>query len=129
MTDDLSIEATLQIGTLIGAAPWILVMLAGGIVCLRRLSIYPREARLVGSAIVVAFGAVFAIPNLMNLMFRYLPGTVSFSENNYWPYVITSLPANIANATAFGLILYAAFGSDTVPRTKYLKEGSETSSP
>lgn len=110
----------------LGAMPWLLVMLAGGVVCLRRLSTNPREGWLVGGAIALSLFATFGVSNAINLLLQFIPGlmtSVAPGMDSVWIYrLLFGLPRSVVQAAAWGLILYAAFGEGSGPRSKYLIE-------
>ncbi len=131
MSNPATIQLMAYLTHLIGSLPWVLVMLAGGAVCLRRLSIHPREGWLVGSAIALSLFGSFGVSNAINLLIQFVPGLMASLTSG--PYGINlkfqllyGVPASIVQAAAWGLILYAAFGEGSGPRSKYLVEDERT---
>ena len=125
--DDMRLwQLLMLLGQVLGALPWLLVMLAGGVVCLRRLSTNPREGWLVGGAITLSLFATFGVPNAISLLLQFIPGlmaSVAAGPYYLWKFqLIYGLPSSIVQAAAWGLILYAAFGEGSGPRSKYLIE-------
>ena len=120
--------AMFEVARVLGMLPWLAVMFLGGAVCLRMLSTRQRDGWLVGGAIALSMFATFGvenvfrmlhlIPELTGLKLTGAPGTDSM-----WLHpVLNGLPASIVQAGAWGLILYAAFGEGSGPRSKYLVE-------
>ncbi|MEK6257979.1 MAG: hypothetical protein AABP62_05100 [Planctomycetota bacterium] len=113
---------------LLGSLPWLVVMLVGGAVCLRSLSTRPREGWLVGGAIALSLFATFGVENVFRMLHLILElmglrGTGVPGTDSIWLHqVLNGLPASIVQAGAWGLILYAAFGEGSGPRSKYLIE-------
>lgn len=118
-----SIGLWIQIVDLVAFSPWLVVMFAGGLGCLRRLQDRPREGWLVGGAIILALFARFGVGRLVSLASMYgFMSNGSGLDMRLIFLVASDLPNALVNATAWGLILYAAFGEGTGPRTKYLIE-------
>lgn len=120
--------AMFEVARVLGMLPWLAVMFVGGVTCLRMLSTRRRDAWLVGGAIALSMFATFGVENVFRMLHLILeltglkltgvPGTGSM-----WLHqVLNGLPASIAKAAAWGLILYAAFGEGSEPRSKYLVE-------
>ena len=126
MSNPAYLHLMMQLAYLIGSLPWLLVMLAGGVVCLRRLSNHPREGWLVGSAIALSLFASFGLPHLIGQLIQHVPGLMASGPpgaDSIWKdQLLFGLPVSVAQATAWGLILYAAFGEGSGPRSKYLIE-------
>lgn len=110
----------LQIAQIIGSGPWLMVAFVAGIVCMGRLSTRPREAWLVICALAVSLFADFGVPTLINLLVQMVPGISASSKIS--AQLFYSLPIYIFHAAAWGLMLYAAFGEGSGPRSKYLIE-------
>ncbi len=121
-----TLQSLFYLAHIVGSLPWLLVMLAGGVVCLARLSARPRESWLVGSAIGLSLFASMGLPQLVGMMVNLIPGLLSGvgnSSGSMWSVrLLFGLPSSILQATAWGLILYAAFGEGSGPRSKYLIE-------
>ena len=129
--DDMRLRQLLALlAQVLSALPWLLVMLAGGVVCLRRLSTNPREGWLVGGAIALSLFATFGVPNAINLLLQFIPGlmdSVMAGANYAWKFqLLYGLPTSLFQAAAWGLILYAAFGEGSGPRSKYLIEDEQS---
>ena len=123
MRDMSAIGLWIQIIDLAAYSPWLIVMFVGGIGCLRRLQDRPREGWLVGSAIILALFARFGVGKLVSMasMYGLMPNGGAF--NMRMVFLVTSdVPIAIVSSVACGLILYAAFGEGSGPRTKYLIE-------
>ena len=128
MNDFARLQLLVYIAILVGSFPWLLVMLAGGVVCLRRLSTHPREGWLVGSAIGLTLFASLGLPQLVSSIVGLLqsPGLFgTFEANGASKWIMQflyCLPASIIRSAAWSLILYAAFGEGSEPGSKYLVE-------
>jgi hypothetical protein len=124
MSNPATIQLMAYLTHLIGSLPWVLVMVAGGAVCLRRLSTQPREGWLVGSAIALSMFGAFGIPNIIGLVINNIPGlaaSLATGPDSIWIYqLLYRIPSSAAEASAWGLLLYAAFGEGAGPRSKYL---------
>ena len=111
---------------LVGNAPMLLVLTAVGLVCLFRLSKRPRESWLLGAAAGLLLFNQLGLPRLYTLFFtlmsRATSGTASYNSSHILVQLAFGLPYSIITATAWGLILYAAFGEGSGPRSKYLVE-------
>ena len=117
-------ELVALFGQVLGQLPWLLVMLAGGVVCLRRLVTRPRDGWLVGGAIALSLLAVFGVSQAIGLLLSSgLMITIGYGLNSIWEYrLLYGIPISIVQSAAWGLILYAAFGKGSGPRSKYLIE-------
>ena len=127
MNNPATIQIQMYLAQLAGQSPWLLVMLVGGLACLSRLATRPREGWLVGSAIGLTLFATLGLPQLARLIFNLIPGLFGVGAGatgaSMWGLrLLFGLPASIAQAAAWGLILYAAFGEGSGPRSKYLVE-------
>lgn len=119
--------ALYEVATLLGAAPWLLVVTIGAIYCLRRLSSQPREGWLLLSAITLAIFARFAIPSLLNMGWSYIS---SAGLRGLWVVpLLYELPTAFMQAGAWSLIMLAAFGAERTARSKYLVENDDRDSP
>lgn len=130
MSDFARLELFAHLAILVGELPWLLVMLAGGVVCLRRLSTRPREGWLVGAAIALSLFTLLGVSNAINLLLQFMPtliAPVTSGTDSMWRYqLLYGLPSSLAQAAAWGLILYAAFGEGSGPRSKYLVEDEQS---
>lgn len=121
MRDPAQMAILIQVTTLLGSAPWLVVMLTGGIVCLRRLSGRPRECWLVLGAIILSLSARFGVPSLVTLSMMF-GGSINYSSSAWlWP-LLYGFPGSALQATAWGLVIYAAFGEGRTAKAKYLVE-------
>lgn len=114
-----------QIIQLVGASPELLVLTIAGVICLRRLPNRPREGWLAGVAIALFVFAKFGISNLISLILTNTGGFVN--SNLLVAYLAYGIPMSLAQATAWGLILYAAFGAGSGPSSKDLVESDDES--
>ena len=126
MSDPFGWTVLYPLTSLACASPVLVVMLIGGVTCLRRLSNEPREGWLVGAAIALNFVALYGVSNVVEVLIRFVPGllaclepTVSEMRVFFYLHVI---PTSIAQVAAWGLLLYAAFGEGSGPGSKYLIE-------
>lgn len=117
-------ELVSLLGQVIAQLPWVLVMLAGGVVCLRRLGTRPRDGWLVGGAIALSLLASFGVSHALDLLWSSgLMNSIGYGPNSMWEFqLLYGIPMSITQAAAWGLILYAAFGKGSGPRSKYLIE-------
>ena len=127
MNDAATIQIQMYLAQLAGQSPWLLVMLVGGLMCLSRLSTRPREGWLVGSAIGLMLFATIGMPQLLSVIISLIPGLFGVGAGatgaSMWGLrLLFGLPISIIQAAAWGLILYAAFGEGSGPRSKYLVE-------
>lgn len=126
MSGALGMQLEFYIVSLISSFPWLLVMLAGGVVCLRRLSTHPREGWLVGAAISLSLFAAYGLPNIIGMLIQFVPGIMTSlapGSDTMWKFqLLYGIPVSIVQAITWGLILYAAFGEGCGPRSKYLVE-------
>lgn len=126
MYEVVTFEIQMYLAQLVGQAPWLLVMLIGGLVCLSRLATRPRESWLVGCAIGLMLFASIGTPQLQILIDYLIPGFLNpvgtIGASRWRLYLLFGLPNAIIRVTAWGLILYAAFGKGSGPRSKYLVE-------
>ena len=109
--------------------PLLVVLAVAGIVCLRRLKDCPREAWLIGAAVAILAFDLFGVPKLHSL--ALWTGIVSIPFDGHarsWImfHLVYGLPSSLATSAAWGLILYAAFGEGSGPRSKYLVEDERT---
>lgn len=129
MNDVATIQVQMYLAQLVGQSPWLFVMLVGGLVCLSRLSTRPREGWLVGGAIGLTLFANIGLPQIISLIVNLVPGLlnpVGTTGPSIWGFrILFGLPISIIQATAWGLILYAAFGEGSGPRSKYLIEDEQ----
>ena len=113
-----------------GSLPLLLVLLAAGVLCLRRLTTQPREGWLVGAAIGLSLFDLIGTPNFINLILALVPGLwtslMAGGKSTLGMHLLFGLPSSIVQAAAWGLILYAAFGEGSGPRSKYLVEDERT---
>lgn len=132
MGDGARWAAMFEVARVLGMLPWLAVMFVGSAVCLRMLSTRRRDGWLVGGAIALSMFATFGVENVFRMLHLILeltglkltgaPGTDSI-----WLHqVLNGLPASIVQAAAWGLILYAAFGDGSGPRSKYLIENEQS---
>lgn len=113
-------------GQILGTLPWWLVLFVGSFVCLRQLTFRPHESWLMIGAIALSLFDTFGVPNAVSLLFQFIPGfmdSVVTGANSGWTYrLMYGLPSSLIQAAAWSLILYAAFGEGSEPRSKYLVE-------
>lgn len=115
--------ALYELATLLGAAPWLAVLLIGSIICLRRLRSQPREGWLLLSAIALALFARFGMVSLVSLSWPYLS---SAGIRGLWVMpMLFELPVALVQAGAWALIMVAAFGAERTARSKYLAEDDD----
>ena len=130
MSDFAKLQLFVHLAILVGELPWLLVMLAGGVVCLRRLSTRPREGWLMGAAIALSLFTLFGVSNAINLLLQFMPVLIapvaSGTDSMWMRQLLYGLPASIVQAAAWGLILYAVFGEGSGPRSKSLIEDEQS---
>lgn len=117
MRDPAQMAMLIQVTTLLGSAPWLVVMMTGGIVCLRRLSSRPRESWLVIAAIILSLSARFGVSGLVTLSMMLGVSINSGNRNWLWP-LLSEFPGATLQAAAWGLLIYAAFGSGRTAKSK-----------
>lgn len=120
MMDQSNTITLYELAALLGTAPWLVVLLIGSIICLRRLPSQPREGWLLLSAMALALFERFGIFSLVNLSWPYIS---SAGIRGLWVIpVLYELPAALVQAGAWGLLMLAAFGAERTARSKYLVE-------
>jgi len=136
MSAGANLQFKMYILNLVGSLPWLLVMLAGGVVCLLRFSTRPREGWLVGAAIALALFSTFGVSNAISWIIEYFPGLLASlatgTESHHRKFqLLYGVPSSIVQAASWGLSLFAAFGQGSGPSSKYLVEDdrSERNSP
>lgn len=109
-----------KVAEMVGSGPELMVFLVAGFVCLRRLSSRPREGWLVICAVTAYLFSDFGVSTLIERIIHLVPGFRAPSDAAVNALYI--VPASIFHAAAWGLLLYAAFGEGSGPRSKYLIE-------
>ena len=130
MSDPFGSTVLYSLTSLACTSPVSVVMLIGGVASLRRLFTKPREGWLVGTAIGLNVFAFFGVSNVVELAIRFVPSLLACLEptvSQMWMFFyLHAIPASLAQAAAWGLILYAAFGEGSGPRSKYLVEDEQS---
>ena len=111
----------LQIARAIGASPWLAVLFVACLISLSRLASRPRESWLVIGAITLALFAQFGLSTIQSLLLNAL-GPMLLPRNVWIQHLYFSLPSSILLSGAWAMLLYAAFGRESTPRSRYLIE-------
>jgi hypothetical protein len=100
------------VGSLMVSFPFLVVALAGVVICMVRDSRPTRVRVAVGSALALHLANHLGLRLVSNLMIQHFTRT---GENPGMPLFIVQLVGSLVYATALALLLYAAFARDDQP--------------
>ena len=109
---------------LVGRSPFLFVLGMVGLVCLFRLRDRPREHWLLGIAAALLVFNQLGMPKVTSFLLNIVAGGLRGRDEQTQLLIqfLVGLPYSIISAAAWGLLLYAAFGEGSGPRSKYLVE-------
>jgi hypothetical protein len=112
------------LGEWLGRAPLLLVLGLVGVVCLMRLSDRPREHWLLGLAVVLLLFGQLGMSHVTSFLVQQIRGGMAGGGETSMLLIqfAVSVPSALINASAWGLLLYAAFGAGSGRRSRYLIE-------
>lgn len=105
----MSIDYTVHLWRWFGSVPWLVVVMAGAVLCVLHCSRNPRAATLVGIALAIEVGSFFVMPFVSQYIFSIFDAT-QISELS-GRILFNSVLLSIPNAISLGLLLWAVFGA------------------
>lgn len=104
-------ELQMQLGRLVGAAPWLLLVLGGGVLCLIGESRPVRVRTLVGCAMAIELLQFVVMP----LVIQRIASEAQQAGGGILTWATVSFVGSLVSAMSLGLLLWAAFTPDEPP--------------
>ena len=100
-------DVEVQVYSWLGRTPWVLVAVAGLVLCMVFLGRYPRQCLMIGGALVIQFTMSAVAPFITQFVFSMFDA--GDMDELKWRVLINSAIYSVPAALALGLILWVAF--------------------